>query len=75
METCRYTGDTDQVGRPATGKTPLRNIRATDDVWKPALARAHAEGTDLTKVLVAFLKEYGAGWSAEEQENAAGTEQ
>lgn len=70
MEICRYTGDTDQVGRPATGKTKLRNIRATDEVWKPALARAHAEGTDLTKVLVAFLKEYGAGWEAAEEPDA-----
>lgn len=71
MEICRYTGDTDQVGRPATGKTKLRNFRANDDVWEPALARAHAEGTDLTKVLVAFLKEYGAGWDGNESKSGA----
>lgn len=69
MDFRRYTGHTDQVGRPPTGKTPLRNIRAADDIWKPAMARAKAEGTDLTKVLVAFLKEYGAGWNAAAKED------
>lgn len=62
MEICRYTSDTDQVGRPATGKTPLRNIRVSTPIWEAAKARAKTEGRTLTDVLVSYLKEYGAGW-------------
>lgn len=63
MDSRRYTRHTDQMGRPATGKTPLRNFRAPNDVWDPAMARAHSEGRTLTDVLVAFLKEYGADYN------------
>jgi hypothetical protein len=41
--------------------TPLRNLRAADDVWLPAMRRARREGTNLTAVLVEFLRQYGAG--------------
>jgi len=39
--------------------TPHRTFRASDDIWRPAQARAAREGTDITAVLVAFLIEYG----------------
>jgi hypothetical protein len=41
--------------------TPKRNFRVPDDVWNAAKARADAEGTNLTAVLVAALIEYGQG--------------
>lgn len=57
-----YTCEDDLVGRPATGKTPNRNLRVADEVWKPALAKAKAEGRPLTEVIVDFLRTYiGAG--------------
>lgn len=49
------------VPKQTTGKTPNRNLRAPDDVWLPALARAEAEGTTLTDAMVGFLRDYGAG--------------
>jgi predicted DNA binding CopG/RHH family protein len=45
-------------GRPATGQTPLRNIRVPDDLWTAAKQKAAAEGTTLSAVLVACLKRY-----------------
>ena len=42
----------------SAGTTPLRNIRVPDEVWKPALDNARHEGTDLTKVIVAYLRQY-----------------
>lgn len=44
--------------RPATGKTPVRNLRVPDEIWKPALAKAQAEGTTLTQVLTRYLARY-----------------
>ena len=52
---CTYTGG---MARPATGKTPLRNIRVPDALWKAAKAKAAAEGRTLTDVLVAYLHRY-----------------
>jgi hypothetical protein len=46
------------VPRPATGKTPLRNIRVADGLWNAAKDKAAAEGRTLTDVLVAFLHRY-----------------
>lgn len=40
--------------------TKIRSVRAPDEVWLPALERAEAEGTSLSAVIVAFLREYGA---------------
>jgi hypothetical protein len=56
-DTCKDEG----VPKQATGKTPNRNLRAPDEVWLPALARAEAEGITLTDAMIAFLREYGAG--------------
>jgi hypothetical protein len=56
-DTCKDGG----VPKQTTGKTPNRNLRAPDEVWLPALARAEAEGTTLTDAMVAFLRDYGAG--------------
>lgn len=58
METCKYTCDDRSVPRPATGKTPVRNLRVPNDVWKPALEKAHEEGRTLTDVITEFLRGY-----------------
>src|SRR5260370_26049364 len=59
MDFCKDTCDHRQVGRPATGKTHVRNLRSPDEVWLPALARAVAEGETLTDVPNASLRDYG----------------
>lgn len=46
------------MARPATGKTPLRNIRVPDDLWNAAMAEAKAEGRSLTDVIVGDLHRY-----------------
>lgn len=58
MKTCKYTWDDQTVPRPATGKTPVRNLRVPDEVWKPALDKAHEQGKTLTEVIIVFLREY-----------------
>ena len=40
--------------------TPLRNIRVEESLWRAARAKADAQGTTLTAVLVAALKRYVA---------------
>jgi hypothetical protein len=35
-----------------------RNVRIPDDVWFAALAKARAEGTTLTAVILAALRKY-----------------
>ena len=56
MTTC----DDLPVPKPATGKTPVRNVRVPDDVWLPALARAEMEGRSVTDAIVAALRAYVA---------------
>ena len=53
-----YMCDDQAVPRPATGKTPSRNIRVEKELWQAALAKARAEGRTLTDVLVAYLRRY-----------------
>ena len=60
MNSGRYMCDDAGVPRPATGKTPLRNVRVPDDLWSAALAKARAEGRSLSEVLVAYLRRYVA---------------
>ena len=57
IDTCNDQG----VPKQATGKTQIRTLRAADEVWLPALARADAEGIPLSEVLIAALRDYGAG--------------
>jgi len=45
-------------GRPPTGQTPKRYFRAPDELWNPAIAKAHAEHTNLTAVLNEALRKY-----------------
>lgn len=49
--------------RPATGQTPVRNLRVPDEIWKPALANAQAEGKTITEVITSCLKRYNASVS------------
>lgn len=44
---------------PSKG-TPLRNVRVPEDLWGRALARAAAEGTTVSAVIVQALKRYVA---------------
>lgn len=44
--------------RPATGKTPLRNIRVPDELWEAAKVEAKEEGRSLTDVIVSDLHRY-----------------
>lgn len=46
------------MARPATGKTPLRNVRVPDDLWAAAKAEAKEEGRTLTDVIVSDLHRY-----------------
>jgi hypothetical protein len=46
------------VSRPATGKTPLRNIRVPAELWDAAMKEAKAEGRTLTDVIVSDLHRY-----------------
>lgn len=46
------------MARPATGKTPLRNIRVPDELWNAAKAEAQEEGRSLTDVIVSDLHRY-----------------
>jgi hypothetical protein len=59
MESFRgYVCEDQNVPRPATGKTPARNIRVEGELWRAALAKARAENRTLTDVLVAYLRRY-----------------
>lgn len=46
--------------RPPTGKTPVRNLRVPEDIWRAAQQKAAAEGRTLTDVIVAYLKRYAS---------------
>lgn len=59
MDSCKDTCDDSPVGRPPTGKTPLRNLRAHNLVWFPALARTVADDTTVTELFSDTLREYG----------------
>lgn len=41
-------------------KTPLRNVRVSDELWDAAKRKAEAEGTTLTAVIVRALEQYTA---------------
>lgn len=46
------------MARPATGKTPLRNIRVPEELWEAAKVEAAAEGRTLTDVILGDLHRY-----------------
>jgi hypothetical protein len=54
----RHMCDDQGMPRPATGKTPLRNIRVAEDLWNAAKEKAEAEGRTLTGVIVDYLRRY-----------------
>ncbi len=53
-----YMRDDVPVPRPATGKTPVRNVRVPEQIWRAAQEKAAAEGRTMTDVIVAYLKRY-----------------
>lgn len=42
--------------------TPPRSVRVPDDVWDKATARAKAEGTTVTAIILATLTRYAKGY-------------
>lgn len=38
--------------------TPRRTVRIPDEVWSAAVAKARAEGTTVTAVVIAALRRY-----------------
>lgn len=58
MRISKYKCEDGGMPRPATGKTPVRNLRVPDHIWKPAMEKAHAEGTTLTEVITRYLLRY-----------------
>ena len=60
MNSRKYTCDDLPVPRPATGKTPVRNLRVPEDIWRAAQDKAEAEGRTLTSVIVTYLKRYAS---------------
>src|ERR1700735_4656902 len=59
MASCKDTCDDQGVARPATGKTPVRNLRSRDETWLPALAKTVARGSTLTEKINADLDKFG----------------
>lgn len=57
------------MGRPATGKTPLRNVRVPDGLWNAAKEKAAAEGRTITEVIVSALHRYVAGRPSKQDAN------
>ena len=55
-----YMRDDVVVPRPRTGRTPVRNIRVAEQLWRDAQAKAEAEGRTLTEVLATYLTRYVA---------------
>lgn len=46
------------MARPATGKTPLKNIRVPQELWDTAKEEAHLEGRSLADVIISDLHRY-----------------
>ncbi|MEU8839910.1 hypothetical protein AB0D97_12385 [Streptomyces roseus] len=46
------------MARPATGKTPVKNIRVPQELWDAAKNEAAAEGRTLTDVILGDLHRY-----------------
>ncbi len=55
----RATGRS-EVPRPATGKTPVRNIRIGDEIWEQVERAAHEDGTTASAIVKEALLEYVA---------------
>lgn len=52
--------DDQQVPKPATGKTPVRNTRVPDEIWLPALAKAEVQGETGSDAVTRGLRMYAA---------------
>lgn len=56
MTTC----DNQRMPRPATGKTPVRNVRIPDEDWFPLVAKAEMEGRTASDALAESARRYVA---------------
>jgi hypothetical protein len=45
---------------PNSPKTPTRTVRVPDDLWNEAKVKTAAEGTTITNVILAALRDYCA---------------
>jgi hypothetical protein len=43
---------------PNQPATPNRTIRVPDEIWEPAVKKAHDEGTTVTEVIVKCLERF-----------------
>lgn len=43
---------------PNQPATPNRTIRIADEIWLPAVEKAHDEGTTVTEVIIEALKRF-----------------
>ena len=43
---------------PNQPATPTRSIRIPDEIWESAVAKAHAEGTTVTEVVIKALERF-----------------
>lgn len=49
------------MGRPKTGRTPIRTVRIPDPIWNAAAALAEARGESVSTVIRRGLLEYVEG--------------
>jgi hypothetical protein len=54
---------------PNQPKTPIRGIRVPDGLWNAAQDRARIEGTNVSAVINAFLRDW-TGWGEDDQREA-----
>lgn len=55
---CATTDTLSTVGRPATGKAPMRSLRVPDDLWNAAMEKANERGESLSEVIRKALERY-----------------
>ena len=55
MDFRKYACDTERMGRPATGQTPIRNLRVPDDEWVPFRA---VGGSNMSALIRQFIRWY-----------------
>ncbi len=53
-----HTNGSDDVPRPATGKTPVRNVRIGDEIWEQVERAAEEDSTTATAIVKEALLEY-----------------
>lgn len=58
MRSCSHTCDHGPMGRPKTGKSPIRRFRAPDPFWEAVKAKAAAEHRTPSAVIMWLLTDW-----------------